>query len=166
MRTGLLLPKPGFTFQALPPHCQFNSIFQHGRTTQSPQSPLSGCLTPLSLCAPSGLCPDQPALHLVTVYKDIPPSGLQTPRGQGTRCLHLGTPHGSATVSCFWYMLHNCVKWKLALAFCALLVVFSFEAQNTSQEMDVFQRFSPLLKSEALSHTENQLPQAIMYYNW
>lgn len=132
---------------------------------RSPPNPLSGCLTPLSLHAPSSLCTDQPALHLVTVYKDIPPSRLQTPQGQGVRCLHLGTPHGAGTVSCFWYMLHNCVKWKLALAFCTLLVIFSFEAQNASQEMDAFQRFSLLLKSEALSPTETQLPQAITYYN-
>lgn len=44
--------------------------------------------------------------------------------------------------------------------------MYSLEAQNTSQEMDAFQRFSSLPKSEALCHTENQLPQAITQCNW
>lgn len=42
----------------------------------------------------------------------------------------------------------------------------SLGTQNTSQEMDAFQRFSLLLKSEALCHTKFQLPQAITYSNW
>ena len=120
----------------------------------------------LSFCAPSSLCTYQSALHWVTISKDIPPSRLQTPWGQSACRLHLGTPYDSGAVSCLWYLLHNCVKWKLASTFGTLLIMFSLEAQNTSQHMDAFQRFSPLLKSEALCHTEIQLPQAITYYNW
>lgn len=48
----------------------------------------------------------------------------------------------------------------------SLLIIFSLEAQNTSQQMDAFQSISPLLKSEAVCHAEIQLPQAITYYNW
>lgn len=55
---------------------------------------------------------------------------------------------------------------EISIGFLYFAYHFSLGAQNTSQEMDAFQRFSPLLKSEALCHTEIQLPQAITYSNW
>lgn len=57
-------------------------------------------------------------------------------------------------------MLHNCVSHGSQLA------IFSLEAQDSSQEMDASQRCSPILKSEALHHTEVRLPQAIPFDHW
>lgn len=44
----------------------------------------------------------QPALHVVTMYKDILASRWHTAGGWGARLLHLGKPQDVDTVPCLW----------------------------------------------------------------
>lgn len=109
---------------------------------------------------------DPSAPRLVATYKDITPSRLQTPGGQDACRLHPGT-RLSHTGTVSWYGTCSIIvcQMEISTGFLYCAYHFSLRAQSTAQGMDVFQRLSPCLTSEALCHSEIRLPPAITYYN-
>lgn len=159
-RRGCVFHRKGFTFQGTVSPLPVQFCFPRGQDQPPCHQPQYSSRPPpsLPLCFLQGVyfpvCPTPSPLDGKLLEDQAPATLVWAQHVKLARCLACGT-----------FSISVC-QMEISIGFLYFAYHCSLGAQNTSQEMDAFQRFSPPLKSEAPCHAEIQLPQAITYSNW